>query len=315
MRSWAWAAGWTVIAAGALAAQPVEGTWVLSDRDGRAVAQLEVDRNTSGKLRLTRDGEPGVWVAEDAVLTGSTVYALYRSQGGGAGLSGSLSGQPRQDERFLGVYRLSPDQKALEELVSREDGDQRLLAHTRGQRAVAGETPNARGRPQLAAQALTPPKVDVDALVGRIEQHLRGEDVVRDLKALEQRDVGLRLEARGMGRMGVDDAQALLSGSSRTRLIRQQVDSSAALDLFRLGGLRNPPAQRPGVRALSGLLQEVVVPRRFTRVHLLIGQGRTPSARFSEQDQLETWVLLCETRQGEVMAIKAEWQTPSRASD
>lgn len=315
MRWWALAASWALVATGPLAAQPVEGTWVLSERDGRAVAQLEVDRNPSGKLRLTRDAaEAGVWVAEDAVLTGSTVYALYRTQGG-AGLNGGLSGQPRLDERFLGVYRFSPDLKALEELVSREDGDQRLLAHTRGQRAVAGEVNGARGRPQLAAQALTPPAVDVDALVGRIDKHLRGEEVGRDLKALEQRDVGLVLEARGMGRMGVDDAQALLSGSSRTRLVRQQVDSSAALDLFRLGGLRNPPAARPGVRGLSSLLQELVVPRRFSRVHLLIGQGRTPSARFSEQDQLETWVLLCETRQGQVLAVKAEWQTPARGGD
>lgn len=313
-RALALALTWVSCAGGGAFGQAVEGTYALRTREGEDVAQLEIDRAATGKLRLTRDAET-VWIAEDAVQAGRMIYALYRSQGQ-SGLAGAVDGGVgvKVGEQLLGVYRFSPDLRTVEERVTRQDGDERLLAHTRGQRVVAGQMPVLRGARAPRGRAPAPP-VDVGAVVTRFQDHLRGADVMRDLAALRQRDVALELTVTRLGTASVDEAHTLMTGSSRTRLVRQQVDSSAALELFRLGALRNPPAQAKGVRGLSSLLEQEIVPQRFGRAYLLLGQGRTPSTRFSEPDQVETWVLLAETRQGEMLAVRAEWQTPARASE
>ena len=293
-----------VLCAAALVAAgepPLEGTYKLRGR--QVEGRLEIERTVSGRLRLVREADSSS-VAEDAVRVGRMVYALYRD---GAGMSGALEGGARGG-KLLGVYRFAPDLSSFEERILRDE--EGVLSIARGERIVA-PGPGAQRRAREGRSAPAPAATDPRGLVERVQQVLASPEMTRDLAALKERDVDLRLSATSLGPIGLDAALADLSATSRTRLARQDVGAEAALELFRLGGLRNPPPERAGVRAFSALLPRELIPARFGRVHLLLGQGTTPSPRFREHDQVETWVLLAETRSGEMVAIRAEWQTPT----
>jgi hypothetical protein len=258
-----------LLAAGGARGQPLDGVLRLARRDGTPAGELVV---VPPPVRLLREGhEPRR--ADAAVQVGARLYALY-------GPPAEAGAEGARGERLLGVYRIAEGARATEERVVRVE-----------------ERP-----------AAAPPRAaSLDALAAELQALLASPEVASDLAALRSRGAELALEVLRLQPMQVDQAEALLSAGSRTPLARQPLDSRSALALFRVGALRDPPPGRAGVRALSELLRREVVPGRFVRTHLLTGAGAVASRRFGDADELETWVLLAETRAGDLLAVRLEW--------